>query len=112
MAPLHAHVPPQPPRRRRRRLPPLLVFDGDVRTARRARSTPTSRSFLASLQKPSRDHWFGTDLFGRDCLSRVIYGTRVSLLAGLEAVAIAVVLGTVIGTVRRLPLASAVDTVL
>jgi peptide/nickel transport system permease protein len=58
---------------------------------------PNQQDLLASLQKPSRDHWFGTDLFGRDCLSRVIYGTRVSLLAGLEAVGIAVVLGTLFG---------------
>jgi peptide/nickel transport system permease protein len=58
---------------------------------------PNQQDLLASLQHPSADHLLGTDLFGRDILSRVIYGTRVSLLAGLEAVGIAVVLGTVFG---------------
>ena len=60
---------------------------------------PDQQVLADSLLPPSSDHWFGTDLFGRDQLSRVIYGTRVSMLAGLEAVTIAVVLGTVFGLI-------------
>src|ERR1700738_2470377 len=36
-------------------------------------------------QTPSRAHWLGTDQFGRDILSRIVYGTRVSLTVGLIA---------------------------
>lgn len=47
---------------------------------------------------PAADHWLGTDQYGRDVLSRVIYGTRVSLLLGIIAPLIAGVLGTAVGT--------------
>ena len=47
--------------------------------------------------KPSRRHWFGTDHAGRDVLSRMIYGARVSLAVGFLATGIAMSLGTVIG---------------
>lgn len=46
---------------------------------------------------PSSAHWFGTDEFGRDLLSRALYGARVSLSVGLLAVLIAKTLGTVYG---------------
>lgn len=48
-------------------------------------------------RKPSREHWFGTDHAGRDVLSRMIYGARVSLAVGFLATGIAMSLGTVIG---------------
>jgi peptide/nickel transport system permease protein len=48
---------------------------------------------------PGPDHPMGTDKFGRDVLSRVIYGARISLSIGLVAVAIAVGLGTLVGAV-------------
>ena len=47
--------------------------------------------------KPSREHWFGTDHAGRDVLSRMIYGARVSLAVGFLATGIAMSLGTIIG---------------
>ena len=47
--------------------------------------------------KPSGKHWFGTDHAGRDVLSRMIYGARVSLAVGFLATGIAMSLGTVIG---------------
>jgi peptide/nickel transport system permease protein len=50
------------------------------------------------LEAPSREHPFGTDELGRDLLSRVAYGTRISLLSALVVVAVAAVVGTVIGT--------------
>ncbi len=46
---------------------------------------------------PSAEHWFGTDEFGRDLLSRALYGARVSLSVGLLAVLMAKTLGTVYG---------------
>ncbi len=49
-------------------------------------------------EAPSADHWFGTDRQGRDIFSRVIVGTRVSLFVGVTAVAFALVIGTVLGS--------------
>ena len=51
----------------------------------------------APYQKPSKEHWFGTDHAGRDVLSRMIYGARVSLAVGFLATGIAMSLGTIIG---------------
>lgn len=49
------------------------------------------------LLPPSRDHLLGTDQFGRDQLSRLLYGARISLAIGLVAVGVAVTLGTLVG---------------
>ncbi|MEO1224657.1 MAG: ABC transporter permease [Pseudomonadota bacterium] len=54
---------------------------------------------LARHQPPSWSHWMGTDQFGRDVLTRVLYGARISLLVGFSSIAIAMVLGTLVGTV-------------
>lgn len=50
-------------------------------------------------EPPSLKHWMGTDEYGRDILSRVIYGARVSLAIGLAAVGFAMVTGVAIGAV-------------
>lgn len=50
-------------------------------------------------QPPSSEHWFGTDNFGRDILSRIIYGSQISLQVGLIAVAIGLLIGGTLGTV-------------
>ena len=60
---------------------------------------PVVQDLTARLQAPSAQHWFGTDNFGRDIFSRVIYGGRYSLLAGGLTVVIAGVIGTFYGAV-------------
>lgn len=60
---------------------------------------PLAQDLYNRLLPPSIDHPFGTDDFGRDILSRVIYGSRVSLRIGVVAVVIALALGTGIGLV-------------
>ncbi|MDR7555386.1 MAG: ABC transporter permease [Armatimonadota bacterium] len=62
-----------------------------------APADPTRTDFGALLQPPSRAHLLGTDDLGRDILSRVIYGARTSLLAGIIAVGLAVAVGVPLG---------------
>jgi len=49
------------------------------------------------LEGPSLEHWFGTDIFGRDELSRVMQASKISVSVGFASVGIAMVLGTIIG---------------
>jgi peptide/nickel transport system permease protein len=58
---------------------------------------PVATSWGAIRKAPSAAHWFGTDEIGRDVLSRVIWGTRASLLAGVVSVSISLLLGVPIG---------------
>jgi len=51
------------------------------------------------LSSPSTTHWFGTDELGRDILSRVIYGSRISMLVGSSVVAVSLALGLIIGSI-------------
>ena len=51
------------------------------------------------LEQPSSEHWLGCDTVGRDTLSRVIYGSRTSLLVGLGAVSISTLIGTLLGLI-------------
>lgn len=51
------------------------------------------------LQSPSKEHWLGTDQYGRDILSRLIYGTRISLSVGLIAVGVALLVGGILGAI-------------
>ena len=60
---------------------------------------PIETSWSAIRKAPSAAHWFGTDDIGRDVFSRVIWGTRASLLAGTVSVSISLLLGVPIGLV-------------
>ena len=60
---------------------------------------PILQDLTIRLQPPSAQHWFGTDNFGRDIFSRVIYGGRYSLLAGCLTVVIAGAIGTFYGAI-------------
>jgi peptide/nickel transport system permease protein len=61
--------------------------------------SPTSGNLIESLQQPSLKHLLGTDLQGRDTLSRLIYGSRTALLVGFGSVLMAGVVGVTLGLV-------------
>jgi peptide/nickel transport system permease protein len=58
---------------------------------------PNEQDLLVSRQSPSRDHWLGTDVLGRDVLSRMIWGTRVSLAVGVVVVGLEILVGAGLG---------------
>jgi peptide/nickel transport system permease protein len=60
---------------------------------------PTEINMNEILMAPSKEHLFGTDELGRDVLTRVLYGGRVSLLVSFIAVFISIVIGTILGLV-------------
>lgn len=59
---------------------------------------PVSHSPDEMFQFPNRVHWLGTDQFGRDMLSRLIHGSRLSLTVGLSSVLLAIFIGVPLGT--------------
>ena len=61
--------------------------------------SPLQQNLLEKFARPSQAHLMGQDELGRDILSRVIYGARISLTAGLAAVGIATAVGTLVGVV-------------
>jgi peptide/nickel transport system permease protein len=58
---------------------------------------PRAISTASRLRPPSAEHWFGTDMLGRDLYSRVLYGGRISLTIGVLSAAFSALFGTVIG---------------
>jgi peptide/nickel transport system permease protein len=60
---------------------------------------PAAINLPDRLSPPSRAHWCGTDELGRDILSRVIYGARISVLVGASVVATSLALGLIIGSI-------------
>ena len=58
---------------------------------------PTKTDMKRILEGPSMKHWLGTDQIGRDVLSRLIYGSRISLAVGFVSVGIAVLIGILLG---------------
>ena len=58
---------------------------------------PNAQELLIRLQPPSSEHWLGADEYGRDVLSRLIFGARVALMAACEVVAVALLIGVPAG---------------
>jgi peptide/nickel transport system permease protein len=58
---------------------------------------PIATSWSLVRKAPSSAHWFGTDELGRDIMSRIIFGTRASLLAGVISISIAISIGVPLG---------------
>ena len=78
----------------------IVVFAGAAVLAPLvAPADPLSQTLAARLQPPSAAHWLGTDQLGRDLLSRLVYGARISLVIGLTVVMLAGVFGTLVGLV-------------
>ena len=70
----------------------MAIFAGWI-----APQDPLATSWSAVRKAPSAAHWFGTDEIGRDVLSRVVWGARASLLAGVVSVCISLAVGVPIG---------------
>lgn len=77
----------------------LLVFVGvAVLAPVLATHDPDLNNYRARVKPPSAQHWFGTDNFGRDIYSRVVYGARISMYVGI----LATLLGTLVGALAGL----------
>ncbi len=63
---------------------------------------PDATDAAATLEAPSLHHWLGTDIYGRDLLSRIIYAARIDLTVAFGATAMALVIGCAIGAVAGL----------
>lgn len=61
--------------------------------------SPIDQSVLNRMKPPSAEHWMGTDQYGRDTLSRALYGARVSLSVGIVSVAIGMLIGGSLGVI-------------
>jgi peptide/nickel transport system permease protein len=77
----------------------VLMFIGGLFAEWVAPYDPLDVDFTAMLAAPSVEHWLGTDAFGRDVLSRLIYGARTALAVGFLASFAGSTLGAVIGVV-------------
>jgi peptide/nickel transport system permease protein len=88
-------------RRSRLALPGLLLFSVfllcGLLAPLIAPYSPYDNDLANLMATPSREHWFGTDELGRDILTRILYGARISLLEGVLSAAIAAAIGVPIG---------------
>jgi ABC-type dipeptide/oligopeptide/nickel transport system permease subunit len=60
---------------------------------------PNKMDIVNKLQQPNSEHWLGTDSLGRDTLSRIVYGSRTSLIIGISVMAISSVVGILLGLI-------------
>ena len=74
------------------------------------KTDPNAQNILNKLQPPSKEHWFGTDNFGRDIFSRIVNGTKLTLTVGFLSVFIGGVIGVVLGIVSGY-YGGAIDTI-
>ena len=72
---------------------------------------PEAVELLKRLQAPSREHWLGTDEYGRDVLTRLLYGGQVSLAVALASMAASMLIGVAVGAVAGYA-GGATDTIL
>ena len=77
----------------------LLLALAAVTATLWAPHSPSDITPVERLRSPSWEHWFGTDHFGRDVFSRVVYGARVSLTVGFVVAVLSTVLGAITGLV-------------
>jgi len=63
------------------------------------RYSPTQQDPANPFLKPTADHWFGTDELGRDIFTRILYGSRVSLLVGLVSTVLTILVGVAVGAI-------------
>jgi peptide/nickel transport system permease protein len=77
----------------------LLVFGVVALIAPWIAGDPLAFDPLQRLKRPSAEFWFGTDQLGRDVYSRVVYGTRISLIVGIGVAVLATAIGLAIGLV-------------
>lgn len=77
----------------------ILLFVVSVLAPLIAPYDPGAIDLKNVLAPPSGDHWFGTDQLGRDVLSRMIWGARISLKVGFVATGLAILIGMVLGAV-------------
>lgn len=75
----------------------VLIALGAILAPLVAPDDPYQMDMVARLQGPSRHHIMGTDQFGRDLFSRILYGARISLSVSLIAVALSLVIGVSVG---------------
>lgn len=76
----------------------LLVFTSAVLAPWVSMDDPLAIDPIERLQAPNADHWLGTDNFGRDTWSRVIYGSRMTVITGIGVVVFSIFFGVLFGT--------------
>lgn len=110
---------PHPMRRFLRRYPVgaagavliLLMLLVGVLSARLAPYDPVAADFGAQFRPPGSAHWLGTDAYGRDVLSRILYGARTALIIGFASSILGATIGAVVGVISAY-FAGTVDLVL
>src|SRR6478736_8789726 len=75
----------------------LIVVAAAILAPALAPFDPNDQNILEKLRAPTSEHWLGTDSFGRDTLSRILYGARLSLVIGVASTLLAMLIGSAIG---------------